>query len=118
MPPHPRRWRRAPIVVPGIEKIIRAYVADDAEFFRIQASMHPPECTTKLEHLMYALQQGGAHKYGYDFETMSKLLGQAGFRKIVQSDYNGSAFSELHIDYRGLTDQEGRYLSHYVDAIK
>jgi predicted SAM-dependent methyltransferase len=106
------------IVVPGIENIIRAYVADDAEFFTIQASMHPAECTTKLEHLMYALQQGGAHRYGYDFETMSKLLGQAGFRTIVQSDCNGSAFSELHIDYRGLTDQEGRYLSLYVDAIK
>jgi predicted SAM-dependent methyltransferase len=106
------------IVVPGIEKIIRAYVADDAEFFSIQASMHPAECTTKLEHLMYALQQGGAHKYGYDFETMSKLLSQAGFRKIVQSDYNDSAFSELHIDYHGLTDREGRYLSLYVDAIK
>jgi predicted SAM-dependent methyltransferase len=106
------------IVVPGIEKIIRAYVADDAEFFRIQASMHPPECTTKLEHLMYALQQGGAHKYGYDFETMSKLLGQAGFEKIVQSDFNASAFAELHIDYRTVTDQEGRYLSLYVDAIK
>ena len=106
------------IVVPGIEKIIRAYVADDADFFAIQASMHPPECTTKLEHLMYALQQGGAHKYGYDFETMSKLLGPVGFRKIVQSDYNASAFDELHIDYRGLTDQEGRYLSLYVDAIK
>jgi predicted SAM-dependent methyltransferase len=106
------------IVVPGIEKIIRAYVADDAGFFNIQASMHPPECTTKLEHLMYALQQGGAHKYGYDFETMSKFLGRAGFRKIVQSDYNESAFRELHIDYRGRTDPEGRYLSLYVDAIK
>jgi predicted SAM-dependent methyltransferase len=106
------------IVVPGIEKIIRAYVADDAEFFTIQASLHPPECTTKLEHLMYALQQGGAHKYGYDFETLSKLLGHGGFRKIVESDYNASAFPELHIDYRGLRDQEGRYLSLYVDAIK
>ena len=106
------------IVVPGIEKIIRAYVADDADFFTIQASMHPPECTTKLEHLMYALQQGGAHKYGYDFETMSKLLDPAGFGTIVQSDYNASAFAQLHIDYRGLTDHEGRYLSLYVDAIK
>jgi hypothetical protein len=47
---------------------------------------------------MYALQQGGAHKYGYDLETMSKLLTRAGFGKIIQSDCNASAFEELHID--------------------
>jgi hypothetical protein len=80
--------------------------------------MHPPECTTKLEHLMYALQQGGAHKYGYDLETMSKLLARAGFGKITQSDYNASAFEELHIDYRDLRNHHGNYLSFYVDAIK
>ena len=80
--------------------------------------MHPPECTTKLEHLMYALQQHGEHKYGYDFETMSKLLRAAGFEQIVQSDCNASAFEELRIDYRRLTDDKGSYLSLYVDAIK
>ena len=106
------------IIVPGIERIIRAYVADDARFFTVQASMHPPECTTKLEHLMYTLQQHGEHKYGYDFETMSKLLRAAGFEQIVQSDCNASAFEELRIDYRRLTDDKGSYLSLYVDAIK
>ena len=74
MPPVARQRGALRIIVPGIERIIRAYVADDARFFTVQASMHPPECTTKLEHLMYALQQHGEHKYGYDFETMSKLL--------------------------------------------
>jgi predicted SAM-dependent methyltransferase len=106
------------VIVPGIEKIIRAYVADDEAFFAVQASMHPPECTTKLEHLMFALQQGGEHKYGFDFETMSKLLRGAGFKDVVLSDCNASAFQELRIDYRSLTDNQGRYLSLYVDAIK
>jgi len=106
------------IIVPGIEKIIRAYVAGDANFFAVQASLHPSDCTTKLEHLMYALQQHGEHKYGYDFETMSKLLGGVGFGKIVQSDCNASAFEELRIDYRSVTDDQGNFLSLYVDAVK
>ena len=106
------------IVVPGIEKIIRAYVREDREFFKIQEKLHPEGCTTKLEHLMYALQQDNEHKYGYDFETMEKLLSQAGFKKIIKSDYNKSEVGELRIDYRGETDNTGESLSLYVEAIK
>jgi len=106
------------IVVPGIEKIIRAYAQDDQAFFAIQKETHPSRCTTKLEILMYALQQDGRHKYGYDFETLEKLLCQGGFRKIVESDHNKSRAEELRIDYRAKTDNQGRYLSLYVEAIK
>lgn len=100
------------IGVPGIERIIRAYVQNDRAFFEIQEQMHPAWCTTKLEHLMHALQQDGEHKYGYDFETISKLLSQAGFSKIVNSDFNKSEIEDLRIDYRG------ENLSLFVDAIK
>lgn len=106
------------IVVPGIEKIIRAYVADNQEFFRIQASLHPAWCVTKLEHLMYALQQDGTHKYGYDFETLSRLLRQAGFSEVRCSDYNASWIEELRVDYRGIRDDAGGYLSLFVEAVK
>ena len=106
------------VVVPGIEKIIRAYVEDDQAFFDIQASMHPEWCSTPLEHLMYALQQDGEHKYGYDFRTMHKLMSRAGFADIVDSDCNASATQALRIDYRTLRDNHGRSLSLYVDAIK
>lgn len=106
------------IIVPGIEKIIGAYVQGDQAFFAIQEEMHPSWCTTKLEHLMYALQQNGQHKYGYDFETLEKLLSQAGFGEIVESDYNKSQVDDLRIDYRAKTDNKGKYLSLYVDATK
>lgn len=106
------------IIVPGIEKIIRAYALDNREHFKIQAEMHPPWCTTKLEHLMYALQQNGEHKYGYDFETLEKLLSQVGFSKVVRSDNNKSQVEDLRIDYRTKMDETGEYLSLYVDAIK
>jgi anaerobic magnesium-protoporphyrin IX monomethyl ester cyclase len=89
------------LVVPGIEKIIRAYCDNDKIFFESQKHFHPSWCTTKLEHLMYALQQDGEHKYGYDFETLKKLLSLAGFRHIIESDYNESLCNDLQIDYRG-----------------
>lgn len=98
-------------VVPGIERIIRAYVANDEAFFEEQRSHHPDWCETKLEHLMYALQQDGQHKYGYDFETAKKLLLKAGFVQVVDSQYNRSEFAELRVDYRG------ENLSLFVDAI-
>lgn len=98
-------------VVPGIERIIRAYVADDKAFFEEQRSHHPAWCETKIDHLMYALQQGGEHKYGYDFETAEKLLLRAGFRRVVDSAYNKSEFPDLRVDYRG------ENLSLFVDAV-
>jgi hypothetical protein len=57
------------MVVPGIERIIRAYVADDVEFFKDQARRHPANCTTQMKHLMSALQQDGEHKSPLSTET-------------------------------------------------
>src|SRR5205823_2825729 len=98
-------------VVPGIERIIRAYVANDGPFFEVQRSMHPAWCQTNLDQLMYALQQDGEHKYGYDFETAERLLLKAGFSRAIDSAYNKSEFPELLIDYRG------ENLSLFVDAV-
>jgi predicted SAM-dependent methyltransferase len=105
------------ILVPGIQKIIEAYVRNDRAFFEIQASLHPSWCVTKLDHLMYALQQDGEHKYGYDFERVRNLLAGV-FDDVVESDYNESTFPELRVDYRAVKDNHGRYLSLYIDAIK
>jgi len=102
------------LAVPDMEPILEAYVKSDTEFFRIQSQRyHPSWCTTKLEHLMYALQQDGQHKYGYDFETLQKALLQAGFEKVFRSSFRGSIFEELRIDYR---DDDN--LTLFVDAIK
>jgi predicted SAM-dependent methyltransferase len=87
-------------VVPGIESIIRAYVANDGPFFEEQRKHHPKWCETRLEHLMFALQQDGDHKYGYDFETATKLLHRAGFSHVIDSAHNRSEFPELRVDYR------------------
>ncbi len=106
------------IVVPGIEKIIRAYVDNNREFFEIQASMHPSWCRSRLDHLMYALQMEGRHKYGYDYETMKNLMEDAGFIDVLDSDNNTSPTEAFRIDYRGAQDEKGNYLSLYVEATK
>lgn len=102
------------IGVPDIEIIIDAYANNDKEFFQIQSQFHHPSwCSTKLEHLMYALQQDGEHKYGYDFETLQKVLHQSGFEEVIKSRFAQSAFEALRIDYR-----EDNNLTLFVDAIK
>lgn len=103
------------VVVPGIERIIHAYVADDREFFKEQAKHHPADCTTKLEHLICALsarQRDGIHKFGYDFETAKKLMELGGFRRVIESAFNESEFEPLRMDYRG------KDLSLFFDAVK
>lgn len=101
------------LAVPDIEAIINAYTRNDEAFFKIQSELHPSWCTTKLEHLMYALQQDGEHKFGYDFETLQKVLSQAGFEDIVKSSFGQSAFEALQVDYR---NDHG--LTLFVDAVK
>lgn len=99
------------LVVPGVEKVLRAYAAEDAGFFAEQAALHPAWCQTRLEHVMYTVHQDGRHEYGYDFETMAKLLQVHGFEPELSS-YNASRFVELNLDYRGAG------LSLFVDAVK
>ena len=106
------------IVVPDIGRIIRAYVDHDEPFFRQQARMHPAWCRTRLDHLLYALQQEGEHRYGYDAETLTRLLADTGFRTIGPSGFNGSRVPELNIDYHDDIDHTGASLHLFMDAIK
>jgi SAM-dependent methyltransferase len=106
------------LVVPGVEKIIRAYVERNEAFFRVQATLHPAWCTTPLEHLMYALQQDGEHRYGYDFETLEKLLRGVGFAQVRPCDFNRSPDESLRVDYRDIRDDRDGYLSLFVEAVK
>jgi len=118
MSPHPPARRRPADHRAGHRPILRAYVADNQVFFKLQAEMHPADCTTKLEHLMYALQQEGQHKYGYDYETMAKLLGRAGFKKVYPGEYNTSPVEDLRIEYRVARDETGAQIDLCVEAIK
>jgi SAM-dependent methyltransferase len=95
------------IVLPDIEKGLRAYVANDHAFFaqRRRIWWWWPERDTPLgEFLEYAGAgpDPGAffqsHKFGYDFATLNALLGRAGFSHVVRSSFQASADPVLRID--------------------
>ena len=95
------------IVVPDIEQCIEAYSSNDRLFFASRRETWDwwPENATRLEDFLAYAGAGAepaylfeAHKYGYDFETLAKALGQAGFERISKSDYMASEDPELRVD--------------------
>ena len=96
------------IVVPDIEQCIEAYTANDRRFFdsRRETWSWWPENTTRLEDFLTYAGVGAepaylfeAHKYGYDFETLAKALGEAGFERVIKSAYMASDDPVLRVDH-------------------
>jgi predicted SAM-dependent methyltransferase len=95
------------IVVPDIEKCLRAYAENDEVFFKNRQQTWDwwPEAETRLEDFLAYAGAGpspgrlfAAHKFGYDLETLSHLLKRAGFQRIARSGYMDSAHAALRID--------------------
>jgi predicted SAM-dependent methyltransferase len=120
---------RIRIVVPDIEAAIQAYVQNDREFFEGRRATAWPEwdIRTRMESLLGYAGVGPhpgrfaeAHKYGYDFETVARLLDDAGFREIQRCTFQGSVDPMMRIDhtssYAGARI-DGRYYSLFVEAI-
>jgi predicted SAM-dependent methyltransferase len=87
------------IVVPDAEKYVRAYSSDgwtDLQSFSPLLEAAPN--LTKMDVLNHHFRQGYQHKWVYDFESLERVLREAGFREIVRSQYNASAVEELRID--------------------
>ncbi|HVF49151.1 MAG TPA: methyltransferase domain-containing protein [Pyrinomonadaceae bacterium] len=117
------------VVVPDIEKCLRAYAAGDEDFFETRKKFWTRTRTfqTPLEHL---LKNAGAgikpgkfwgHKYAYDFPTLELLLHEAGFAHVARSEFMQSAHPELLIDDKGKTTgfkHGDAYYSLFVEATK
>ena len=95
------------IVVPDIEQCIAAYAANDRRFFdsRRETWSWWPENTTRLQDFLAYAGAGPepahlfeAHKYGYDFETLAKVLTEAGFERVRRSSFMGSEDPALRVD--------------------
>jgi predicted SAM-dependent methyltransferase len=116
------------IVVPDIEQCIAAYTSNDRSFFasRRETWSWWPENATRLEDFLAYAGAGPepawlfeAHKYGYDFETLERVLGNAGFSAVVRSDYMQSAYEELRVDHSSSVARARygeRYYSLFVEA--
>jgi predicted SAM-dependent methyltransferase len=116
------------IVVPDIQQCIEAYTNKDREFFASRRETWPwwPDNPTRLEDFLAYAGAGPepaylfeAHKYGYDFETLERVLAEAGFTAITPSTYMASAHPELRVDdvsavARAMYGQ--RYYSLFIEA--
>lgn len=118
------------IVVPDIEKCIEAYTQNDREFFSSRRETWPwwPSNPTRLEDFLAYAGAGPepaflfeTHKYGYDFETLQRVLTDAGFGNVTQSAYMASEHPALRVDdisavARATYGQ--KYYSLFVEASK
>ena len=116
------------IVVPDVEQCIEAYVNNDRTFFGNRREAWPwwPENPTRLEDFLAYAGAGAepaylfeSHKYGYDFETLSRVLADAGFSAVVRSNYMESAHEALRVDHISAVANAkygDRYYSLFVEA--
>jgi hypothetical protein len=95
------------IVVPDIEQCIDAYSARDQVFFGSRRETWDwwPENPTRLEDFLAYAGAGPepaylfeSHKYGYDFETLQRILEDAGFIGTKRSSFMGSDHPALRVD--------------------
>ncbi|MDE2251958.1 MAG: methyltransferase domain-containing protein [Gammaproteobacteria bacterium] len=95
------------IVVPDIGKCIEAYVRNDRDFFASRRETWPwwPSNPTRLEDFLAYAGAGPepaflfeSHKYGYDFETLQRVLNDAGFVSVIESGYMASEHMALRVD--------------------
>lgn len=97
----------ARLVVPDIEKCMRAYVQKDEGYFETRRRLWLVSSESAATSLELVLKNAGAgvkpesfwgHKQGYDFETLSHILRQAGFTSVERSEYMASRHEELRVD--------------------
>lgn len=84
----PGGWVR--VGVPDTEKVILAYVqGDDAEYFRIaKEHWHPGSICLPIEHVNFHFRDRfGEHLFAYDWQALTNLLSQAGFKGIQRAAY-------------------------------
>lgn len=118
------------IIVPDTAKAIHAYAENDDTYFRSRKATLDwwPEGRTHLEDFLAYSGAGPnpahffeAHKYGYDFETLARLLANVGFTSITESQYMASEWPELRVDEHSLVAgarYDDTYYSLFVEARK
>ena len=116
------------IVVPDVEQCIEAYTNNDRSFFASRRETWPwwPENPTRLEDFLAYAGAGAepawlfeSHKYGYDFETLERVLTGAGFAQIRRSGYMTSEHPALQVDSVSAVAKAtygDRYYSLFVEA--
>jgi predicted SAM-dependent methyltransferase len=78
------------IIVPDVEKYVRAYTGGDAAFFdrlrHLGGAVNP--LTTKAMVCNQMFRLGGEYKFCWDFETLSQAALSCGFSEVIRSTIN------------------------------
>lgn len=103
------------IVVPDAERYIRAYARDDLQGFAEIGwkTPFPDDLPTRMDAVNHTFHQWHEHRWGYDFETLTHRLRQAGFSKVEKMSFQQSLDPILAQD----RPVHAPY-SLYVDAVK
>ena len=81
--------------VPDAEWPIRAYTADDDGYFKFaREQWHPRWCDMRMHNINYHFRQGAEHKYAYDYETLERVLIEAGFSAVARTNFDPATDSD------------------------
>lgn len=121
---------RIRLIVPDIERYIRAYADGDQAFFDARRGIWQglPAGRTLLEEFLTYAGAGpdpaaflDGHKYAYDYATLHRMLERAGFVGVERSDYMASMQAELRVDDASSVagaSAAGRHYSLFVEAVR
>lgn len=120
---------RVRLVVPDVRQLIDAYQRGDRDFFARRAA-HWTNARGEGPLLAQFLNYAGAgpdpgylfeaHKFGYDVETLSHLLREAGFEGVVRSAYMASEDPVLRLDDQSAVagaEHGGGHYSLFIEAV-
>lgn len=105
------------VVVHDGERLLRACVEKDVEFFRGIADFDLPDenVSSLMAYVNHIFRFNGFHQFIYDYETLERQFLNAGFTSVRRSSFRGSLISELNLDL-DLPDRAPQSL--YVEAVK
>ena len=88
------------IIVPDAERYLRAYCQGDLDGFRELAvpDPFPEDLPTRMDVINHVFHQWHEHRWGYDYETLTHRLEQAGFKRYERMAYKKSSDSLLGQD--------------------
>jgi predicted SAM-dependent methyltransferase len=84
------------IVVPDTERVIGEYVARHEHDPGVPW-WGPKWCDTSMHRVNYLFRQGREHKYAYDEETLSGILGSIGFCDIKRRPFDPAMDAPNHV---------------------
>lgn len=99
------------VSTPDAAIYLRAYVGDQS-FFARPEFLCPAD--TPMDRINLMMREQGQHLWCYDYETLERLIREAGFARCYRQDFGASVCSDL----RDIDQACRAFESLYVEAVK